>query len=298
MIPITDRHLWEACRLAMEQDIANLDAEPCIHCFSENFRESIQQMQEETSQKHAAKSTILRILPLWRLLPAAAMVVLVCLAGYRLMELAPFRMGSSSPDCAQITESAGQDAGAGMDDTTEYAADTETAGAAEGSSGNPDAAAGEAAAESGETDMETPDISLEKKTDLEESADQEAAPESAENRTAASQEGENESGVKDNGTSDLVLLSAAYEASTRILELELRNDSARAVVLENSWMLFDADGETVNIETIDPEPSHPSRLAPDKTTVIRCILPDGELPEGEYTLDLDGGETILTFSFP
>ena len=91
----------------MEQDIADLTAQSCNHRFSEDFHESIRQMQEKSSDKHAAKISR----PLWRFLPAAAMIALVCLAGFRLLDLAPFRMGSPGPGYGKgAEEAAGQDA--------------------------------------------------------------------------------------------------------------------------------------------------------------------------------------------
>ncbi|HCT91296.1 MAG TPA: hypothetical protein DF613_07945 [Lachnospiraceae bacterium] len=298
MIPITDRHLWEACGLAIEQDIAELETQPCSHRFSDAFRDSIRQMQKQTGKKHTIKKTDGRTRPLWRFLPVAAVIALVCLAGYRLLALAPFRMGSSGSDYGQSSEAAGQEAGAIAEDTEEYTMETDTAEPAEGAADGRDEVPGGTmdTDDSGNADEYTEKATEEAVND---EAGEEAELASAEKQTTESanaSSAKKDSHAENKENSELLLLSVAYHSSSQILELEIRNDSARTIILGNSWMLFDADGETVNIEITDP--SRPSRLAPDQTATIRCTLPDGELPEGEYTLDLDDGENILTFSLP
>lgn len=318
MIPITDKHLWEACKLALEQDIADLETQPCSHDFSENFRSSIQQMQEKTDRKHTARSSFLRIRPLWRLLPAAALITLVCLAGYRLLELAPFRMGSAETGYSNSSEEAGQEAGACMEDTETYTMETDTAettesaeepkeadGGAPEESGEP---AGEAAAEkesntaddgaavSSDKESNAEEGMLTTENDSQEGNLQESAEERA-GASAGSSTSKKDSSAASEENAKLLLLSVAYDPSGQILEIELQNDSSRSIILENSWMLFDADGKTVNIEAVNQLPLS-SRLAPGKTAVVRGMLPDGELPDGEYTLELNDGDYTLTFSYP
>lgn len=309
MIPITDRHLWEACGLAMEQDIADLTAQSCNHRFSEDFHESIRQMQEKSSDKHAAKISR----PLWRFLPAAAMIALVCLAGFRLLDLAPFRMGSPGPGYGKgAEEAAGQEAGTDRKEVGEYATDTETTGAAEGAMQDSEEIPGGAAVEeaAGE-EAGRPDLETEKeliRDGIDNEKDGGTLPESAQSQTDSStddsasrkENGTRNENPSENGTSvrTVNLLSITYYASTHILALELRNDSDKTIDLENTWMLFNSDGDTVNTEANTSGLSNPSRLYPQKTATLRCILPDGDRPEGEYTLELEDREIILSFSFP
>ncbi len=307
MIPIIDRHLRDACGHAIEQEIVELTSRPCAHCFSETFHESIQQMQEKTTQKRTAKFSVLRSRPFRKFLPAAAIIALICLAGYRLLDLVPFRMGSAGRNYSEkAEETSGPDFAAGAEDGGEYTMETETAEAAKETAPDSEEVPGGAmAGESAGEEDGYPDVSSETKIFREngDETDGGALPESADSKddsVSRKESGMNNEEHSKNKTQNgaVQLLSVAYHDSTRTLELELQNDSDETIDLENTWMLFNADGDTVNINTASPELANPTELRPQETSSIRCILPDGALPDGEYTLELNDEEHTLTFVLP
>lgn len=289
MILITDKHLWEACGFALEQDIAELQSQPENHHFSKSFRAAMERMQRQADKGQIKKRPVPWCSPLFtRFLPAAAMLMLITLAGYRIMTLGLFRTGSSGP---------------GYDNTVNEFALQET--------GPEDAATGAA-----EDTMpafpkeEIPEMAADQSPakDLpSEAATEEAVRDSGSEGAEAVPEDVIEEGVTDDNTtfekeskksSSVSLRSVAFDDSSNVLELEIQNNTNMTIILDKGWMLLDVSGNTVPIVTDDPDLANPFRLLPRHTDTIRCILTEGELLEGSYSLKLEDGENSMAFTYP